>query len=137
MEGIKMVSGQPGPQGPYPMYQPVYQPVKSTSDTIKGLMFSNMMIALMVGAGLLLMWLGSLLWGFSDDSDVDDIGMFLRSLGMLLLVGMLLMTGLVRTDMNNWVRVVLILSATLMLIYIGFWAGFWGGTDLSDLMPYL
>jgi len=119
------------------MYQPVYQPVKSTSDTIKGLMFSNMMIALMVGAGLLLMWLGSLLWGFSDDSDVDDIGMFLRSLGMLLLVGMLLMTGLVRTDMNNWVRVVLILSATLMLIYIGFWAGFWGGTDLSDLMPYL
>lgn len=119
------------------MYQPVYQPVKSTSDTIKGLVFSNMMIALVVGAGLLLIWLGAILWGFSDDEDVEKIGMFLRSLGMLLLVGMLLMTGMVRTDMNNWVRVILILSSTLMLIYIGFWEGFWGSLDLSGLFnPY-
>jgi len=133
LEGIKMVSGQAGPgqPGPYPMYQPVYQPVRSTSETVKGLVFSNMMIVLVVALGLFLIWLGAVIWGFADDPDVDDIGMLSRAIGMLLLTGMLLLAGLVRGDIHHWIRVMMILSATLLLIFIGFWSGFWSMLSIS------
>jgi hypothetical protein len=37
--------------------------------------------------------------------------------------------------MEKWVRVFLILGAVLLLIFIGFWSGFWSviGIDLSNL----
>jgi hypothetical protein len=113
------------------MYQPVYQPAKPAGDTVKGLMFSNMMIVLVLALGLLLMWIGAVIWGFADDADVQDFGMLVKSLGMLLLTGMLLLGGLVRSDMHQWVRVMMILSATLLLIFVGFWSGFWGAFSLN------
>lgn len=95
------------------------------------MLFSNMMIALWIGLGLLLMWVGALIWGFSDDGDVKDIGMAIRSLGMLALAGTLLIGALARHDFDRWVRVMMILSATLMLIFIGFWTGFWNAFTIS------
>jgi hypothetical protein len=51
--------------------------------------------------------------------------MAIRSLGLLALVGAMLLGGLVREDMEKWVRVVLIFSGAVLLIAIGFWNGFW------------
>ena len=137
MEGIIMVSGQtqgPMQQGPYQMYQPVYQmPQKSTAETLKTMFLSDMMLAIFFGIGLLLIWLGSLMWGTANTSDGRDWGMIVKSFGMLVLTGAMLLAGLVRHDMEKWVRVFLILGAVLLLIFIGFWSGFWSviGIDLS------
>jgi hypothetical protein len=129
MEGIKMVSGQtPGPmqQGPYQMYQPVYQmPQKSTAETLKTMFLSDMMLAIFFGIGLLLMWVGSLIYGTANDHDGQDLGMIAKSFGMLVLTGAMILAGLVRHDMEKLVRLGLILSATLLLIFVGFWAGVW------------
>ena len=126
MEGIKMVSGQTPQQGPYPMYQPVYQqpmhrPVSETMRTF----VSDSVLAIAIMLGLVLMWLGALMWGFSTDRDVRNIGMAVRSFGMLALTGALLLGGLLRNDSDKWIRWMLILSGTLLLIFIGFWSGFW------------
>jgi zinc transporter ZupT len=96
------------------------------------------MLALEIGLGLLLIWIGALIWGFADDPDVADIGMAVRAFGMLVLVGALLLGALARSDIDRWVRVMMIFSATLMLIFIGFWTGFWSvlgvNLDFSGLM---
>jgi hypothetical protein len=129
MEGIKMVSGQtPGPmqQGPYQMYQPVYQPPqRSTTETLKTMFLSDMMLAIFFGIGLLLVWLGSLMWGTANTSDGKDWGQIVKSFGMLVLTGAMILAGLVRHDMERLVRLVLIISATLLIIFVGFWTGFW------------
>ena len=129
MEGIKMVSGQtPGPmqQGPYQMYQPVYQPPqRSAVETFKTMFFSDLMLAIFFGIGLLLIWLGSLVWGTANTSDTGDWGMIVKSFGMLVLTTAMLLGGLVRHDMEKWVRVAFILSAAALLIFVGFWQGFW------------
>ena len=122
-----MVSGQPPMQQPYQMYQPAYQPPhRSTGDMMKSMFLSNMMIGLAAGLGLLLMWVGALIWGFTPTNhDVKNIGIAIRSLGMLALVGAMLLGGMLRDDMEKWVRVVMIFSAAVLLVAIGFWNGFW------------
>ena len=133
-----MVSGQPPMQQPYQMYQPAYQPPhRSPGDMMKSMFLSNMMLGLAVGLGLLLMWIGALIWGFSNDNDVKDMGMAIRSFGMLALVGAMLLGGMLRDDMEKWVRVILILSAALLLIFIGFWTGFWSALTVSFSIPDL
>jgi len=104
---------------------------------MKSMFLSNMMLGLAVGLGLLLMWLGALIWGFSNDNDVKDIGMAIRSFGVLALVGAMLLGGLVREDMEKWVRVMLIFSGALLLIFIGFWTGFWSAFGVSFSIPGL
>ena len=104
---------------------------------MKSMFLSNMMLGLAVGLGLLLMWLGALIWGFSNDSDVRNIGMAIRSFGLLALVGAMLLGGLVREDMEKWVRVMLIFSGALLLIFIGFWTGFWTAFGVSLSIPGL
>jgi hypothetical protein len=126
-------------QGPYQMYQPVYQPPqRSIAETLKTVFLSDMMLAIFFGIGLLLIWLGSLMWGTANTSDGRDWGMIVKSFGMLVLTGAMLLGGLVRHDMEKWVRVFLIMGAVLLLIFIGFWSGFWSvlGLDLSGLNPY-
>jgi hypothetical protein len=113
-------------QGPYQMYQPVYQmPQKSTAETLKTMFLSDMMLAIFFGIGLLLMWVGSLIYGTANDNDGQDLGMIAKSFGMLVLTGAMILAGLVRHDMEKLVRLGLILSATLLLIFVGFWAGVW------------
>jgi len=125
MEGIKMVSGQtPGPmqQGPYQVYQPVYQPPhRSTGETLKSMFLSDMMLAVAFVIGLLLMWIGALIWGTANDRNVEDLGMIVKSLGVLALTGAMLLGGLVRHDMDKVVRGVLVIGAVLLLIFVGFW----------------
>jgi len=104
---------------------------------MKSMFLSNMMLGLAVGLGLVLMWIGSLIWGFSNDSDVKNIGMAIRSFGLLALVGAMLMGGLVREDMEKWVRVMLIFSGALLLIFVGFWTGFWSALTVSFSIPGL
>ncbi len=86
---------------------------------------SNLMIGLAVGLGLLLMWIGALIWGFSTNHDVQNIGIAIRSLGVLALVGALLLGGMARDDWEKGVRMMAILTGALLLIFIGFWNGFW------------
>lgn len=102
---------------------------------MKSMFLSNMMIGMAVALGLVLMWVGALIWGFSTDHDVKDIGMAIKSLGMLALVGALLLGGLARQDIDRWVRVIMIFSGALLLIFIGFWIGMWSalGADFGSL----
>ncbi len=117
------------------MYQPVYQPPvhRPMSEMMKTFV-SDTILALAVVLGLFLAWVGALIWGFSSDPDVKDIGMLLRSFGVLILTGGLLLGGLLRHDMDKWVRWMLLLAGTLILIFIGFWSGFWNGVDLASLL---
>jgi len=102
---------------------------------MKTMFLSNMMLGLAVGLGLLLMWVGALIWGFSNDNDVQDIGMAIKSFGMLALVGAMLLGGILRDDIEKWVRVMLILSGALLLIFVGFWTGFWTALTVSISIP--
>ena len=118
------------------MYQPAYQPMhRPMSETMKSFV-SDTILALGIVLALFLTWIGALIWGFADDQDVRDIGTLVRSFGILILTVALLLGGLLRSDMDKWVRWMLILSGTLILIFIGFWQGFWSaiGIDLSGLM---
>jgi len=98
---------------------------------MKSMFLSNLMIGLAIGLGLLLMWIGALIWGFSSNHDVQNIGMAIRSLGLLGLVGALLLGGIVRDDIEKWVRFIMIIGGALVLIFIGFWTGFWAPVTIS------
>ena len=102
---------------------------------MKTMFLSNMMIGLAVGLGLLLMWIGALIWGFSSDSDVKNIGMAIRSFGMLALVGAMILGGILRDDMERWIRLAMMLGGVLLLIFIGFWTGFWTALTVSFTIP--
>lgn len=134
MEGIKMAS-QPGPQGPYPMYQPVYQPPhRSTGETLKSLLLSDMVLTIAFGLGLILMWIGALIYGLSNDGDAIKIGMVVQSFGVLLLTGGLLVGGFVRNDIDKHVRYGMLIAGILLLIFVGFW-GSPIVSGLTSLLP--
>lgn len=112
-------------QGPYQMYQPVYQmPQRSTAETLKTMFLSDMMLAIFFGIGLLLLWLGSLMWGTANNHDGQEWGMIVKSFGLLVLSGGMILAGLVRHDMEKLVRFALILAATLLIIFVSFWTPF-------------
>jgi TM2 domain-containing membrane protein YozV len=119
------------------MYQPAYQPPmhRPMSETMRG-MVSDTLLALGIGIGLVLTWIGAVIWGLVDDADADKVGMFLRALGMLVLTGVLFLGGVLRHDMDKWIRWMLILSATLLLIFIGFWTNFWSALGISIGLPF-
>lgn len=126
MEGIKMVSGQPPmQQQPYQMYQPAYQPPRRTpGDYLKPLV-SDVVLGIVLVVGLFLMWLGSLVWGVST-GDGMKWGVGIKSLGMLLLTGVLFLAGLVRSDIDKVVRFALIVAGAALIILVGFWtSGMW------------
>jgi hypothetical protein len=121
MEGIKMVSGQPGPQGPYPMYQPAYQqPHKPAVDYVKTVV-SDLMLSLAVVVSLLLVMVGSWLIGLMDTEGGVNAGQVVKSLGMFILTVALLLGAIVRTDMEKWVRTAMIVSAAFLIAVVGFW----------------
>jgi len=119
-----MASGQPpvqGPQGPYPTYQPVYQqPHRQPIEYIRPLV-SDVILAIGVIIGLFLVMLASILAGVSDTGSGWDISMALRAFGVFLLTATMFLGGLIRVDMEKWVRVALIFGAVLLISWVGFW----------------
>lgn len=120
-----MASGQPmGPpqQGPYPGYAPVYQPVQRPMIEHLKPLVSDALLALAVVLAVFLLWLGAVIAGWSDDNDIENAGSFVKSLGMLVLTIALLVGGLIRSDMEKWVRAAMIIGAILLISWVGFWA---------------
>jgi zinc transporter ZupT len=108
------------------MYQPAYQPPmhRPMSEMMRGFV-SDTILALGVLLGLLVTWIGALIWGFSNDPDVQDIGMLFRSFGVLILSGGMLLGGILRQDLDKSLRWGLILGGVIVLVAIGFWSLFW------------
>jgi len=110
------------------MYQP---PRKAPVDYMKPLV-SDAMLTVLVALGLFLVWLGTLLWGTIDDADGDKWGLAVKSVGMLILTMVLLAGGILRTDMEKWVRVAMIAAAVVLICIVGFWghAGLLGDVNI-------
>ncbi len=123
---------QPQPQ--YQTYGPQYQyqpPHKQAIEYIKPFA-SDVILAIAIIVGLFFLMLGSVVYGTADTSAGRDAGMVLKALGLFIAAAGMLLGAILRTDMNKWVRVALLLSATMMIILIGFWGPFWGLTvDIS------
>ena len=139
-EGMKMTSAQsnePQQQVPYPAYGMQYQPAhRPPSEYIRSFA-SDLWLALGVIAGLFLLMIGSIIYGVADTSTGMDAGMVVKALGLFVVVAAMLLGALLRNDMNKWVRVALLLSATLLIILVGFWGPFWGLTVDLSLPGYL
>jgi len=94
------------------------------------------MLALGVFAGLVLMWIGAMICGWTEDIDVWKFGMTVQSVGVLSLTLVMFLGGLVRSDFDIKVRYGLILGGVLLLIFVGFWGPpLWNG--LSSIVQQL
>ena len=108
-------------QGPYPMYQPAYQPPhKPAVDYVKTVV-SDLMLSIAVVVSLLFVMIGSWLIGLMDTEGGVNAGQVVKSLGMFILTVALLLGAIVRTDMEKWVRTAMIVSAAFLIAVIGFW----------------
>jgi hypothetical protein len=114
-------------------YQPVHRP---PSDYIRSFA-SDLWLALGVIAGLFLLMIGSIIYGVADTGTGHDAGMVVKALGLFIVTAAMLLGALLRNDMNKWVRVALLLAATLLVILVGFWGPFWGLTVNLDIPGYL
>lgn len=84
---------------------------------------SDALLAVVIVLAVFLVWLGGMINGWSDDSEVEDAGSFVGSLGMLVLTAVLFAGGVIRSDMEKWVRVAMIIGAVLLIAWVGFWPG--------------
>lgn len=99
-------------------------------DYVKPLV-SDALLAIGVVLAVFLLWLGAVIGGLSDDRDIEKAGDFVKSLGMLILTVGLLVGGLIRADMEKWVRAAMIIGAILLISWVGFWS-----PELSIEWPY-
>jgi high-affinity Fe2+/Pb2+ permease len=84
---------------------------------------SDALLAIAIVLAVFLVWLGGIINGWSTDNEVEDAGSFVASIGMLVLVVVLFAGGLIRADMDKWVRVAMIIGAVLLMSWVGFWPG--------------
>ena len=118
MEGIKM--GQQGP-GQYPMYQQPYQPPhRSPSEMMRSLV-SDTLLAIALALGVLLFMIGSWVMGLADSEGGMNAGQIIGSLGIFLLTLGSLLGALLRNDLDKNIRAAMILFATVMIAFVGFW----------------
>lgn len=119
-----MASGQPmtpAPQGQYPGYAPVYQQVhKPPIDYLKPLV-SDVLLAIAAIVGLFLLMLGWIIFGVANTGDGRDAGQIVKAIGLFVLSAAMLLGGLIRVDMEKWVRASLVLGAVLLISWVGFW----------------
>ncbi len=87
------------------------------SDYVK-MLLSDIILAALLFVGLLFLWLGQLLAGTMDD---PDVGNGLWSFGMLFATWALIIGGVLRHDLEKWVRFAMIAAGTLLIIFVGFW----------------
>jgi hypothetical protein len=85
-------------------------------------MASDLMLALAAVIGLFLMWLGWVIFGVADSGSGRDAGQVVKSFGLLILTISMMLGGIVRVDMEKWVRVSMIIGAVLLVTWEGFWA---------------
>ncbi len=93
--------------------------------------FSDALMALGLALAIFLVWLGAVISGWSTDNDIDKAGSFVASFGMLLLTVVLLIGGLIRSDMERAVRVAMIVGAVVLIAWVGFWPN---DMSLMDLL---
>ncbi|OGS56537.1 MAG: hypothetical protein A3K60_06765 [Euryarchaeota archaeon RBG_19FT_COMBO_56_21] len=110
------------------MYQQPYQPVhKPMSDYLKPLL-SDLVLAALLFVGLFLVWLGSLIAGVADRSGGIETGLALKSFGVLMATWGLVIGGMLRHDMERWVRVAMIVAGSAIILFVGYWsASIWWG----------
>jgi hypothetical protein len=94
---------------------------KPLSDYLKPLI-SDLMLAAMLWIGLLLVWLGSLIAGVADTRGAVEIGLAVKSFGVLLATWGLVIGGMLRHDMEKWVRFAMIAAGTLIILAVGYWS---------------
>jgi hypothetical protein len=124
---------EPAQQPQYPAYAPTYQAVhRAPIEYIKPFA-SDVILAIGIVLGLLLLMIGSIFWGTADTTGGREAGMMIKAFGLFILTAAMLLGAVLRTDMNKWVRVAMLTSAILMVILIGFWGSFWPNLDLSML----
>lgn len=110
------------PMGPpqQPMYQQQYVEHKPI-DYLKP-MASDFLLAIGIVFGLFLMMLGSMFGGLTvHNSDIYKLGGVVDSVGVFLVAAILYMGAIVRVDLDKWIRVAFIVSATLIIVWTGFW----------------
>ncbi|MEM2839823.1 MAG: hypothetical protein QW505_03770 [Thermoplasmata archaeon] len=103
------------------MYQPPPQqaPARPMSDYLRPLA-SDFVLALGALLGLFLMMLGSIIAGLTT-GDARSVGWILNSFGMFVLTVVLLFGGIVRVDVDKFVRLAMILAAAFLIAEVGFW----------------
>lgn len=120
-----MASGQPmgpAPQGQYPGYAPVYQPVhKPMIESVRPIV-SDLMLAIAAVVGLFLLMLGWMIFGLADTNAGADAGQVVKAFGLFILTVAMMLGGLIRVDMEKWVRVSLVIGAVLLVTWEGFWS---------------
>lgn len=84
------------------------------------MLVSDGIIALGAALAIFLLWLGAVITGLSD-GDGYKAGEFFNSLGMMLLTMVLLVGGLIRADIEKWVRVAMVIGAILLIWWVGFY----------------
>lgn len=103
------------------MYQPAPKPM---IDHLRPLV-SDALLAIALVLAVFLVWLGGVINGWTNDFDIANAGSFVSSLGMLVLTAVLFVGGLIRSDMDKWVRVAMIIGAVLLIAWVGFWPTAW------------
>lgn len=119
-----MASGQPmgpAPQGQYPGYAPVYQPAHKQPIEYLRPVVSDVLLALGLVIGLFLLMLGWIIFGVADTGAGRDAGQVVKALGLFVLSAVMFLGGLIRADMDKWVRSSLIIGAVLLISWVGFW----------------
>lgn len=82
---------------------------------------SDLTLALGVVVGLFFIMLGSIIWGLADDVGWMEAGFVLKALGLFVLVAVMYIGALLRSDMERWVRFAFVASATVLIVFVGFW----------------
>lgn len=118
-------SNEPPQQAPYPAYGGAYQPAHKQPIEYIRPFASDVILAIGIVVGLFLLMIGSIIWGVADTGGGRDAGMIVKALGLFITSVALMLGALLRSDMNKWVRVALLASATLLIILVGFWGSFW------------
>ena len=72
-------------------------------------------------AGLFLLMLGWIIFGVASDGGGRDAGQVVKAIGLFVLSAVMLLGGLIRVDMEKWVRTSLIIGAVLLITWEGFW----------------
>jgi hypothetical protein len=109
------------PQGPYPQYGPQYAPVHKPSIDYIRPFASDVMLALGVIVGLFFIMLGSLIWGLADEQGWMEAGFVVKAFGLFALVAVMYIGAILRSDMERWVRFALLVSGTVLIVFVGFW----------------